>query len=170
MPSQQAIDEHFMQQAIHLAYQAMARGDEPFGAVLVKDGEVVFTDSNHIHSQNDLTAHAELALIRNFQAKTGIINLSDYTLYASGEPCLMCSGLLVMTTLGRLVYSASSHELNQIIGKAQNNPSSLIFDHSHYRPTITTGILNTEGIKRFVQRYVLDCLKFALATQTYAYS
>lgn len=147
LSDEKSSDEHFMQEAIRLAYEAMARGDEPFGAVLVKDHQIVFSDSNHIHSQNDITAHAELALIRNFQAKTGITDLSDYTLYASGEPCLMCSGLMVLTTLGRLVYSASSHELNQIIGNAKNNPSSLIFDHAHYRPQITTGVLHDEGVK-----------------------
>lgn len=97
-------DERFMKEAIELARLAAEHGNEPFGAVLVKDGEAVFTNENQIYTESDPTFHAELGLIRRFCAQTKITDLSDYTLYSSCEPCFMCSGALVWMKLGRLVY------------------------------------------------------------------
>ena len=73
-------DEEFMRQAIHLSQQAVAHGNEPFGAVLVKDGQVVYANENQIYTASDPTCHAELGLLRRFCAETGITDLSDYTL------------------------------------------------------------------------------------------
>lgn len=73
-------DQEFMRQAICLSQQAVAHGNEPFGAVLVKDGQVVYTNENQIYTASDPTFHAELGLLRRFCAETGITDLSDYTL------------------------------------------------------------------------------------------
>ena len=83
-----------MAQAVELSKLAVKKGNEPFGAVLVKDGKVVFTNENKIYTKNDPTFHAEMGLIRQFVEKTGITDLSDYTLYSSCEPCYMCSGAM----------------------------------------------------------------------------
>ena len=88
-------DEKFMKMAIDLAAKAVEHGNEPFGAVLVKDGEVVYTNENQIYSATDPTFHAEAGLIRRFCAETHITDLSGYTLYSSCEPCSVCSGALV---------------------------------------------------------------------------
>ena len=104
-------DTFFMQKAIELSEAAVAHGNEPFGAVLVKDGEIVYTNENQINTLNDPTFHAEIGLLRRFVAETGITDLQDYTMYASCEPCFMCSGALVWLNLGRLVYAAGNAEL-----------------------------------------------------------
>ena len=97
-------DNLFMQEAIHLSALAVKNGNEPFGAVIVKDDKVVFTNENQIYTRHDPTFHAEAGLIRRFCAETGITDLRDYTLYSSCEPCFMCCGAMVWVKLGRLVY------------------------------------------------------------------
>ena len=59
-------DEIFMRQAIALSALAVEHGNEPFGAVLVKDGQVVYTNENQIHTAIDPTFHAEAGLLRRF--------------------------------------------------------------------------------------------------------
>ena len=95
-PAAAADDERFMGEAVRLSRLAAEHGNEPFGAVLVKDGEIVYSNENQIHSRSDPTFHAELGLIRRFCHEKRIINLRDYTLYTSCEPCFMCSGAMVM--------------------------------------------------------------------------
>ena len=85
-------DEFFMRRAIALSKSAVAHGNEPFGAVLVKDGEIVFENENQIYTRHDPSFHGEAGLIREFCAQTGITDLHEYTMYASCEPCFMCSG------------------------------------------------------------------------------
>ena len=100
-------DASFMREAIRLSQLAVEHGNEPFGAVLVKNGEIVFTNENQIYTRHDPTFHGEAGLIREFCAKTSITDLHDYTLYSSCEPCFMISGAMVWVKLGRLVYCAA---------------------------------------------------------------
>ena len=90
-------DEYFMRQAITLSEQAVKHGNEPFGAVLVKDDQIVFTNENQIYTMHDPSFHGEAGLIRRFCAETGITDLHEYTMYSSCEPCFMCSGAMGKT-------------------------------------------------------------------------
>lgn len=139
-------DEIFMKQALALAAAAAGHGNEPFGAVLVKDGQVVFSNENQIKTRHDPTFHGELGLIREFCGATGITDLRDYTLYSSCEPCFMCSGAMVWTKLGRLVYAASSRDLVRIFGKEGCSSSEIVFSHSGWQPEVTSGVLRQEGL------------------------
>ena len=76
-------DEFFMQRAIELSAEAVEHGNEPFGAVLVKDGRIVCENENQIYTKNDPTFHAEAGLIRKFCEEARITDLSSYTLYSS---------------------------------------------------------------------------------------
>ena len=134
-------DEKFMAEALRLSEQAMAHGNEPFGAVLVKDGEIVFVNENQIHTCHDPTFHGELGLLRRFCEETGITDLSDYTLYSSCEPCFMCSGAMVWTRLGRLVYGASNRQLESLLGQEGSDCSAIVFSNSPHRPEVTAGVL-----------------------------
>lgn len=140
-------DEVFMKKAIELLRLAVEHGNEPFGAVLVKDGEIVFTNENQIYSKHDPSFHAEAELIREFCAKTGISNLQEYTMYSSCEPCFMCSGAMVWVKLGRLVYGASNIELENILGNEGCNCSKLVFDNSFWKPEVTEGVLRDESLE-----------------------
>lgn len=145
-PVSEEKDEQFMREAIRLSQEAMRHGNEPFGAVLVRDGEIVYTNENQIYTRHDPTFHAEMGLIRRFCAQTGITDLSDYTLYSSCEPCFMCSGAMVWTKLGRLVYGASNIELEAILGQEGSSCSEMVFEHSLHRPQVRAGVLQEESL------------------------
>ena len=140
-------DTFFMQKAIELSKAAVRNGNEPFGAVLVKDGQVVYTNENQIYTMHDPTFHAEAGLIRRFCAETGITDLREYTLYSSCEPCFMCSGAMVWVKLGRLVYGASNTELEEILGNDGCNCSKMVFDNSFWQPEVTAGVLREQALE-----------------------
>ncbi len=140
-------DEKFMKEAIRLSESAVSKGNEPFGAVLVKNGKIVYASENKIFTENDRTYHAELGLIKNFTAETGITDLSEYTLYSSCEPCFMCSGAMVWANLGRLVYAASDIDLCEIIGENGSECSKIVFENSFRKPETTSGVLRKESME-----------------------
>lgn len=70
-------DEVIMRKAIELSRLAVEHGNESFGAVLVKNNEMVFTNENQIYTRHDPTFHGEAGLIREFCAQTGITNLQE---------------------------------------------------------------------------------------------
>ncbi len=142
-------DEYFLHIAIKLAKEAREKGDEPFGAILVKDGNIVLKGRNQIKSSSDPTSHAELGLIRDFCTKNNIIDLRKYTLYSSCEPCVMCSGAMVWSKLGKLVYSVSHKQLAEIAGSNIMISSENVFENSPQKPKLVKNLLNEEGLLVF---------------------
>ena len=140
-------DKAWMREALRLSQQAVAHGNEPFGAVLVKDGELVYSNENQIYTCHDPTFHAEAGLLREFCRETGITDLRAYTLYSSCEPCFMCSGAMVWVKLGRLVYGASNRDLEKILGQEGCDCSSMVFAHSGHCPAVTSGVLREECLQ-----------------------
>ena len=140
-------DEYFMKKAIELAVSAAEHGNEPFGAVLVKDDRIVYTNENQIFTMHDPSFHAEMGLIRLFCAETGITDLRDYTMYASCEPCFMCSGAMVYARLGRLVFAAGNPDLSAVLGRTGCSPSAIVFGHSSWKPRVTSGVLREESVE-----------------------
>lgn len=144
---QSSQDILFMEEALRLSKAATQHGNEPFGAILVKDGAIVYSNENQVHSASDPTFHAEAGLLRRFCAETGITDLRGYTLYSSCEPCFMCSGAMVWTRLGRLVYGASNRDLCSIFGEEGSDCSHLVFSHSDHQPEVTAGVLRQECLE-----------------------
>ena len=144
---QSSQDILFMEEALRLSKAAAQHGNEPFAAVLVKDGAIVYSNENQVHSASDPTFHAEAGLLRRFCAETGITDLREYTLYSSCEPCFMCSGAMVWTRLGRLVYGASNRDLCAIFGEEGSDCSHLVFSHSDHQPEVTAGVLRQECLE-----------------------
>ena len=151
-------DRIFMEKAIALSVKAVEHGNEPFGAVLVKDNEIVYTNENQIYTRNDPTFHAEFGLIRRFCEETGITDLSDYTLYSSCEPCYMCCGAMVWTKLGRLVYAASDVDLCNILGVQGSECSRIVFENSGANIAVSSGILREEAME-VLKSYFADHAK-----------
>lgn len=89
-------DKQFIQQAISLATENVKVGGRPFGAVIVKNGQVIAHAVNQITATNDPTAHAELLALREAGKVLGRAKLDDCVVYASGQPCPMC--LAAMTS------------------------------------------------------------------------
>lgn len=143
----QAQDEGFMAEAIALSARAADHGNEPFGAVLVRDGRVVMTNENQIHSASDPTFHAEAGLLRRYCGQARVADLRDYTLYTSCEPCFMCAGAMVWAKLGRVVYAASNRDLGRILGKPGCACSQMVFENASFRPEVTASVLREESLR-----------------------
>jgi guanine deaminase len=97
---------------LKLAFKEGQKGTKPylFGAVIVKDGEVIAQDHNHVWERSDPTAHAEVSAIVNACKKLGNHNLAGCTLYASHEPCLMCFCCAAWAEVDRIVFSVPASE------------------------------------------------------------
>lgn len=98
----------FMQQAIALATENVVSGrGGPFGAVIVKDGQVLSTGVNHVTEWNDPSAHAEIVAIREACGKLGTFRLEECDVYTSCEPCPMCLAALYWAHV-RAIYFGNS--------------------------------------------------------------
>ena len=106
-PSESADDERFMRLALDEARQA----DFPFGAVIVRDGQVLARGRNLGKTNDDPTAHGEMVAIRRCLTVYGSAGLRGSTLYTSGEPCAMCMGAILWCRINRLVFAASVERL-----------------------------------------------------------
>jgi tRNA(Arg) A34 adenosine deaminase TadA len=146
MSSRYASDEAFLREALALAKQAHARGDEPFGAVLVVSGKVVLTASNTVIRENDPTRHAELNLVS--QASRGLPReaLRAATLYASTEPCAMCAGAICRARVPRVVYGCSGQGLRDLIGGGTAIPCRQILQRPHRSVEVLGPLLEEEGL------------------------
>ena len=100
-------DEHYLQRAVALAADNVAQGGRPFGAVLVRDGQVMAEAVNTIHLSQDPTAHAEMLAIRAASQQLGP-RLDGCVIYASGQPCPMCLSAMHLCGIARVVYAATN--------------------------------------------------------------
>lgn len=99
-----------MRRAVEISAQNVREGGEPFGAVIVKDGEIVQEGVNELHHTYDISGHAELVAIRKLQKELKTHDLSGYIMYASGEPCPMCLTAMYMSGIKKGYYCASIEE------------------------------------------------------------
>ena len=100
-------DLELMQAALVEARAAMAAGEVPVGAVVVKDGQIIATGRNSPIDAHDPTAHAEMVALRAAAQALGNYRLDDCELYVTLEPCAMCSGAMLQARLKRVVFAAT---------------------------------------------------------------
>ena len=142
-----ADDERFMR----LALDEARRGDYPFGAVIVRDGEVIARGRNLGKTDGDPTAHGEMVAIRRCLADHGRAALVGSTLYTSGEPCAMCMGAIIWCHLGRLVFAASVTQLATKIDQIMISSAELAAKAPFAPITITGGVLADEAMALFAK-------------------
>jgi len=102
--------QQYLREAIRLARANMQAGGRPFGAVIVRDGEVLMTAVNEIHKTNDPTSHAELNAIRAASHKLGTPSLAGCAVYASGHPCPMCMAAMRLAGVTEVAYAYSNDD------------------------------------------------------------
>lgn len=112
-----------MQMAIDLSLENVDNGGGPFGAVIVKNGEIVATGVNRVTATNDPTAHAEVSAIRAACQKLGNFKLDGCTVYSSCEPCPMCLSALYWAGVKRICYGNTKAD-----AKAIDFDDSFIYD------------------------------------------
>lgn len=121
LPQEVALDERdglYLRQAIALADKARARGNRPFGAVIVgADGTVLAEAWNANGETGDCTAHAETGAVRMASPRHAREALAQATLYSSGEPCVMCAGAIFWANIGRVVYGIDAVRLRGFRGE-----------------------------------------------------
>ena len=104
-----------MRRAIALAQNGIDRNDGgPFGAVVVKNGEIIAEGNNRVTSTNDPTAHAEIVAIRNACEKLGSFQLDDCVIYTSCEPCPMCLGAIYWARPARVFFACTREDAAEI--------------------------------------------------------
>ncbi|MGH7998443.1 MAG: nucleoside deaminase, partial [Brasilonema sp.] len=92
--------EDFMRRALEEA----KKGDAPYGAVIVKDNQVIALAHNTVKRDSDPSAHAEINVIRSLTARLKNPSLEGYTIYTTGEPCPMCASACVWTGISEIIY------------------------------------------------------------------
>ena len=107
--------EGFLREAIRVATESVEAGGGPFGAVVVRDGEVIARAANGVTRNNDPTAHAEIEAIREACRVLGTFQLDGCEIYASSEPCPMCLGAVYWARPNALYY-ANGREVAQAAG------------------------------------------------------
>ena len=103
--------EKFMFRAIELAKEGMLSGEGgPFGAVIVKENQIVAEGFNMVTSTNDPTAHAEVVAIRNACKNLDTFQLDECIIYTSCEPCPMCLGAIYWARPKMVYYALDKHD------------------------------------------------------------
>jgi tRNA(adenine34) deaminase len=135
-------DIRFMKIALNEA----RRGDYPFGAVIVKDGEVLARGRNLGKTHDDPTAHGEMVAIRRFLRAHGSAALKGTTLYTSGEPCVMCMGAIIWCGIGRMVYAASVAQIAEKMNQINIASADIAAKAPWDQVKITGGVLADEAV------------------------
>ena len=104
-----AEDSAFLRRAIEIAAAAITRGDAPYGSLLVDArGAVLMQAHNTVKRDRDISAHPELKLARWAARELSPETAAATTMYTSCQPCAMCTGAIVRSGLGRVVYALST--------------------------------------------------------------
>lgn len=140
-------DEKYMQVALQQATKAFDNDEVPVGAIIVLNNTIIARAYNQVELLNDSTAHAEILALTAAYNHLGSKYLMDATLYVTVEPCLMCSGALYWSKIGKVVYGAYDEKNGYRRCTAPNNPF-------HPKTIIKGGILEVESaqlMKQFFQ-------------------
>lgn len=107
-------NREYMQRAIKLAELSVEKGGGPFGAIIVKNGEIVAEGSNSVTLENDPTAHAEVSVIRKACTALNTFDLNGCEIYTSCEPCPMCLSAIYWARIDRIYYGCDKNDAKDI--------------------------------------------------------
>ena len=130
-------DEYFMQQALKEAQKAYEDGEVPVGAIVVMNNRIIARGHNQVERLSDPTAHAEIIALTSAFNYLGSKYLPEGSLYVTVEPCLMCTGALYWSKIGKVIWGADD----------EKNGHKHITDPNwpfHPKTEITNGILKDE--------------------------
>lgn len=150
MAAEQA-DLDMLIRSFAVAAQAREHGNHPFGAVLAGPrNEILLEAENTVETANDITAHAELNLVRMASAEYDTLSLSLCTLYASTEPCPMCAGAIFWSGIGRVVYGVSERGLYRLVGEDSQQVLQLscreVLSHGARQVEVVGPLLEEQGL------------------------
>ncbi|EPY53091.1 cytosine deaminase [Schizosaccharomyces cryophilus OY26] len=114
-------DLKYLRQAIEISADARKHGQHPFGCIIVDENDKVVTTAENQVPSGDASQHAELRAVSIITKLKDAQTLGNCTLYTSTEPCVMCSGAIVWSGIGRIVFGLSNESLNKL---AKLNPKN----------------------------------------------
>ena len=144
--------ERFMREALLEAEKALAAGEVPIGAVMVRDGEIIARGHNLRNTAKNPLRHAEIDIINETAGIVGDWRLEDCTLYVTVEPCPMCAGAIVQARIPKVVFGTRN---------SKAGCSGSVLDVLH-EPKLNHQVETEEGIlqeecaeimRRFFRRY-----------------
>jgi tRNA(Arg) A34 adenosine deaminase TadA len=138
--------EKFIRRSIVLAEVSMKKGNEPFGALLVIDGEIIYEAENIIYSERDCTGHAETNLLRLASMQFDAETMARATMYTSTEPCIMCCGAAYWSGIKRIVFGCSEEALKEIAGDSMLIPSREVLARGVRKIEVIGPILEEESL------------------------
>ena len=107
--------KEFMEMAVNEARKGIANRDGgPFGAVVVKDGEMIASGHNRVLADNDSTCHGEVDAIRKAENKLGTYDLTGCEIYTTSEPCPMSLAAIMWANIGKVYYGCSLTDNEEI--------------------------------------------------------
>ena len=142
--------EKFMQIALEQAQIALNKGEVPVGAVIVKDGQVIFQAHNQVEEKGSTLFHAEILAIEGACRELNNKYLDSCILYVTLEPCPMCAGAIMAARIGKIVYGADEEKT----GSAGTVLNLLQFPYFPFFVSIVPNILAQESarlLKKFFQ-------------------
>ena len=120
-------DAEHLRRAIAVAHEARLHGDEPFGAVLVDASGTVMAEARNTKiTDRDPTGHAEINLVRTVARQHDVGVLYGCTLYASTEPCAMCSAAIYWSGIGRVVFGLGSQTLLAMVATNSDHDALVV--------------------------------------------
>jgi guanine deaminase len=135
--------ERYMRFALQMAERGMAAGGPPVGACLVSDGEVLVAAHNCVVGEMDITAHAEITVIRQACRDLNALSLAGSILYVTVEPCAMCLAASHYAGISEIVFGApigAMHAITQ--DELRVDANELLGDTASLR--VTGGVLVAE--------------------------
>tara|TARA_B100000795_G_scaffold269027_1_gene257278 strand:+ start:1377 stop:1826 length:450 start_codon:yes stop_codon:yes gene_type:complete len=144
-------DEKWMSLALEQARKAEEEGEVPVGAILVKDGIVIARAHNQPVSTNDVTAHAEIQLLRDAGKKLQNYRLTGTSLYVTLEPCAMCLGAIMHARIKRIIFGAYDLKTG-VCGSSENLIDANCFNH---KINLVSGVLENES-KQLLKKFFIS--------------
>lgn len=132
-----------MQLALAEAEQGLKEGEVPVGCVIVKDGVIIGRGHNRMEMLKDPTAHAEIIALTSASATIGNWRLNGTTVYITLEPCLMCTGALILARPARVVFGARDEKFG-CLGSRYDIARDNKFNH---RFEVTAGVMAQESAR-----------------------
>ncbi len=145
-------DEKFLRLSFDIARAARARGQHPFGCLIVgPDGAVLMEQGNAFEEEgHDMTAHAERLIASRASRQWRPPFLAGCTLYTSAEPCAMCAGAIYWAGFGRVVYGQTEASLKAATGDHAENPTldlpcRIVFEAGQRKVQVVGPLLEDEA-------------------------
>jgi len=132
-----------MEEALREAQRALALGEVPVGAVVVREGQIIGRGCNRPITSHDPTAHAEIIALREAGSAMGNYRLLDCDIYVTVEPCAMCAGAITHARIRRLIYGAEDSKAGAVHSVMQ------VLNHSrlNHRVDVTYGVLAAKSME-----------------------